>query len=225
MTEHMTLIEKLRNPQWRTLSIIEGTTCLDADFTRNTMEEAAREIERFSTPPDAQASESEQSTEWLEAETISHERARKAAYRLISFHFGKGEIARVSIPVHNDDDDLVITRYIEQQAAAEVGEIGAVHKIDYDDFEGTVQGSYVTREGKPGVVLQQLGTRVCHLYGRNRLEGSPPPTRPSPDANIRTVVLEELAGADMQVTDRDVAIAERIVARLSSLSAKGETGP
>lgn len=47
-----------------------------------------------------------------------------------------------------------------------------------------------------------------------------PPPRPSPDADIRTVVLEELAGDDMQVTDRDVAVAERIVSRLSSLSAR-----
>lgn len=40
-----------------------------------------------------------------------------------------------------------------------------VHKIEHDGFEGTVIGSYVTREGKRGVVLQQVGTKVVHVYG------------------------------------------------------------
>ena len=50
---------------------------------------------------------------------------------------------------------------------------GRVHKIDYDGFEGTEIGSYITREGKPGVVLQQVGTKVVHVYGRNRLPAAP----------------------------------------------------
>ena len=53
------------------------------------------------------------------------------------------------------------------------GEKGQVYKIDYDGFEGTEIGSYVTREGKPGVVLQQVGTKVVHVYGRNRLPAAP----------------------------------------------------
>jgi predicted Fe-Mo cluster-binding NifX family protein len=33
-----------------------------------------------------------------------------------------------------------------------------------DGFEGTLIGEYTTREGVPGVVLQQIGTRVVHVY-------------------------------------------------------------
>lgn len=36
----------------------------------------------------------------------------------------------------------------------------------YDGFEGDVIGHYVTREGKDGVVVQQDGTRVVHVYSR-----------------------------------------------------------
>lgn len=40
-----------------------------------------------------------------------------------------------------------------------------VYRCKYDDFEGTPIGEYLTREGKPGLVLQQVGTRVVHVYG------------------------------------------------------------
>lgn len=43
-------------------------------------------------------------------------------------------------------------------------------KIEYDGFEGDIIGSYITREGKEGVVVQQHGTKVVHVYGKNRLE-------------------------------------------------------
>ncbi|TPJ57427.1 MULTISPECIES: hypothetical protein [unclassified Mesorhizobium] len=49
-------------------------------------------------------------------------------------------------------------------------ELGAVHRIEHDGFEGTAQGSYVTREGKHGVVLQQVGTKVVHVYGERWLK-------------------------------------------------------
>lgn len=41
--------------------------------------------------------------------------------------------------------------------------------VEYDGFVGTVIGSYVTREGKRGVVVQQDGTRVVHVYGEARV--------------------------------------------------------
>jgi hypothetical protein len=44
-----------------------------------------------------------------------------------------------------------------------------VYRVDYDGFEGVVIGTYSTLEGKLGVVLQQIGTRVVHVYGRTRL--------------------------------------------------------
>ena len=33
-----------------------------------------------------------------------------------------------------------------------------------DDFSGTVQGYYQTREGKWGLVIQYHNKRFCHLY-------------------------------------------------------------
>lgn len=39
-----------------------------------------------------------------------------------------------------------------------------VHEIEHDGFRGTIQGHYTTREGKKGVVLQQVGTKVVHVY-------------------------------------------------------------
>lgn len=49
--------------------------------------------------------------------------------------------------------------------------------VEYDGFVGTLQGGYVTREGRVGVVLQQLNNRVIHVYGVNRItviEGEEP---------------------------------------------------
>jgi len=40
------------------------------------------------------------------------------------------------------------------------------YRIEHDGFEGVQIGSYVTLEGKEGLVLQQHGTRVVHVYGR-----------------------------------------------------------
>ncbi|RWO23304.1 hypothetical protein [Mesorhizobium sp.] len=44
-----------------------------------------------------------------------------------------------------------------------------IYRIEHDGFEGTRQGSYITREGKRGVVLQQVGTKVVHVYGEKWL--------------------------------------------------------
>jgi hypothetical protein len=43
--------------------------------------------------------------------------------------------------------------------------IGTRYHIEHDGFSGTVIGHYVTREGKPGVVLQLDNARVVHVYG------------------------------------------------------------
>jgi len=42
-------------------------------------------------------------------------------------------------------------------------------RIEHDGFEGVEIGSYKTLEGKEGVVLQQIGTRVVHVYGKKWL--------------------------------------------------------
>lgn len=41
--------------------------------------------------------------------------------------------------------------------------------IDHDGFTGDIIGHYTTREGKRGVVVQQDGTRVVHVYGEKWL--------------------------------------------------------
>lgn len=48
------------------------------------------------------------------------------------------------------------------------------YKIEHDGFEGTIIGHYVTREGKRGVVLQQVGTKVVHVYGEKWLDRAIP---------------------------------------------------
>lgn len=48
--------------------------------------------------------------------------------------------------------------------------IGTAYRIEHDGFAGTVQGYYKTREGKKAVVLQQHGTKVVHVYGRQWLK-------------------------------------------------------
>lgn len=47
--------------------------------------------------------------------------------------------------------------------------MGKFYRVAHDGFEGEDIGSYVTREGKEGVVLQQIGTRVVHVYARRWL--------------------------------------------------------
>jgi hypothetical protein len=49
-------------------------------------------------------------------------------------------------------------------------DLGDTFRVDYDGFEGEVIGFYQTREGKDGVVMQQLGTKVVHVYNVKRLE-------------------------------------------------------
>jgi len=45
-----------------------------------------------------------------------------------------------------------------------------VYKNENDGFVGTVQGFYTTREGEHGVVLQQIGNRVVHVYRQKWLK-------------------------------------------------------
>jgi hypothetical protein len=41
---------------------------------------------------------------------------------------------------------------------------GSYASVERDGFNGTVIGWYVTREGHPGLVLQQNGSKVVHVY-------------------------------------------------------------
>jgi len=40
----------------------------------------------------------------------------------------------------------------------------------YDGFEGALIGTYKTLQGLDGVVLQQVGTKVVHVYRRTTVE-------------------------------------------------------
>jgi hypothetical protein len=48
--------------------------------------------------------------------------------------------------------------------------IGTRLKVEHDGFSGTVQGYYVTREGKPGLALQLDNAKVVHVYGEKWFE-------------------------------------------------------
>jgi len=58
-----------------------------------------------------------------------------------------------------------------------------VYRVEHDGFEGIAIGSYITLEGKEGVVLQQINTRVVHVYSRRWLA----PTEFEYDADSRRV--------------------------------------
>lgn len=44
-----------------------------------------------------------------------------------------------------------------------------------DGFVGSAIGVYLTREGEPGLVLQQVGSKVVHVYRATVLERRAPP--------------------------------------------------
>jgi hypothetical protein len=88
---------------------------------------------------------------------------------------------------------------------------GEVARIEHDVFEGTIQGYYITREGKRGVVLQQIGTRVVHVYGerwlaphRDTTNNPPPP--PGEDDIVRAILPIICQGSRWVPADEGVAI-------------------
>lgn len=56
--------------------------------------------------------------------------------------------------------------------------------IEHDGFAGTVIGSYTTKEGKEGVVMQQDGTRVVHVYGKKWIKAAPTITAKSENEDV-----------------------------------------
>lgn len=65
-------------------------------------------------------------------------------------------------PLKEDRPDLVEALKVQ---AVPTYQIGSRWLIEHDGFQGTVIGHYTTAEGKTGVVMQQDGTRVVHVYG------------------------------------------------------------
>lgn len=72
--------------------------------------------------------------------------------------------------VMDEADDLIRATFASLNTSKDVEP--EVCRIEHDGFEGTIQGRYTTREGKRGVVLQQIGTRVIHVYGEKWLNTS-----------------------------------------------------
>jgi hypothetical protein len=65
---------------------------------------------------------------------------------------------------------------MRQQLLTEVATVllarswSAEYRVPQDGFEGVQIGQYTTLEGKEGIVLQQVGTQVVHVYARARVE-------------------------------------------------------
>jgi hypothetical protein len=59
---------------------------------------------------------------------------------------------------------------MERQSELKVQDITPVYYVEYDGFKGVEIGRYTTLEGKEGAVLQQVGTKVVHVYNRERLK-------------------------------------------------------
>jgi hypothetical protein len=49
-------------------------------------------------------------------------------------------------------------------------DLGQRYRIEFDGFVGTVIGSYRRLDGEDGVVMQQDGTKVVHVYRRKWLQ-------------------------------------------------------
>lgn len=73
---------------------------------------------------------------------------------------------QAAIPVGSNmaNADLVRAIIEAYEAARSAEPVGHV-EIEHDGFKGDIIGYYTTREGKRGVVVQQDGTRVVHVYG------------------------------------------------------------
>ena len=61
--------------------------------------------------------------------------------------------------IDTDFDESAFSKLLEKYP------YGTQLSVEHDGFSGSVIGYYVTREGKPGLVLQLDGARVVHVYG------------------------------------------------------------
>jgi len=78
----------------------------------------------------------------------------------------KREIERLTAELRTVQlSDLAERMQAEAKADRPTGHV----EIAHDGFAGDIIGYYTTREGKRGVVVQQDGTRVVHVYGEKWL--------------------------------------------------------
>ena len=68
-------------------------------------------------------------TQGMRNHQVSHTDASKAAHRLINSHFGNKDQARVSIPVKEDDDDVLVCDYVREQAVKEAERITLADEV------------------------------------------------------------------------------------------------
>ena len=58
----------------------------------------------------------------------------------------------------------MVEDFISIAKLAEQWPMGTWVYHERDGYAGTVQGYYITREGRPGLVIQQSATKVVHVY-------------------------------------------------------------
>ncbi|WP_404927115.1 hypothetical protein [Mesorhizobium sp. ORM16] len=98
--------------------------------------------------------------------------AYASAGQLMGFEDRPGDEGGVYIPLRKTPCGQFQMPLFSTPAAGELAVkvgLSEVYHIEHDGFEGSVIGSYTTREGKRGVVLQQIGTKVVHVYGEKWL--------------------------------------------------------
>src|SRR4051794_8361832 len=57
-----------------------------------------------------------------------------------------------------------------QAMPAQNSEYGTRYRIEHDGFQSTVIGHYKRLDGYEGVVMQQDGTKIVHVYGKKWLK-------------------------------------------------------
>lgn len=142
------------------------------------------------------------------------------------------EIARLHLEIDGDNDGPFI-RFDSIDAAVRAILIGTPNPrptghidIAHDGFSGEIIGHYLTREGKAGVVVQQDGTRVVHVYGEKWL-GAAVPAEPNIGGLQADLLkcaeilasLEVPDGGRAFPTRSACAFARSVVARASRVSA------
>ncbi|EHK57722.1 hypothetical protein [Allomesorhizobium alhagi] len=117
----------------------------------------------YATPPAPQPALIEERTEiasQLIAKAIAEEAQLEALRAKVETLTAALEEIR-DMPLTNP----VAVYEIARTALAEQGEAPQRYRIEHDGFVGTKIGEYQRLDGKRGVVLQQDGTNIVHVYG------------------------------------------------------------
>jgi hypothetical protein len=138
---------------------------------------------------------------------VSHDDARSAAQRLISGHFGLHPHARVCVPAQLDDDDVLLMRYIEQQARTPTplstpAETGNWQLVPKEPTQEMVRAGH---QDQPGAI--NFGASSCY---RAMLTAAPKPPQ------VQTITLPaEQYDAFVQALDQPADTNEKLKALLA----------